>query len=224
IYTLGSSGVRRLEGLQTPLEGVVRGSTLFYLSVAASGSGDIQSSLRRYDLTRHAPLTSSISLGAYGSCWECPITVSSPRWGRSRGGSHVVYQVTTPRVGGVFASSKILYAMADGSAARQIAQYLVTDSFVYLRLAPDGARVAITSAYPSPTVVTACVDSPGGKDDPCFVAYTPDAVSVAAWAPDGRSFVAATVDASYGRPSSPTGALMRYTLGASTGRLFVTAG
>lgn len=51
---------------------------------------------------------------------------------------------------------------------------------VHLRLSPDGKRVAITAAYPSPAVVTACVDSQGTKADPCFATYHPDAVSMAA--------------------------------------------
>jgi hypothetical protein len=220
LYTLGASAVTALDGLQTPLEGVVRGSTLFYLSVS-SGSGGIQSNLRRYDLARHAPLVGSISLGAYASCSECPDIVKSPGWDVSADGSHVVYQFTAPGGGGI-ASSQIFYAGADGSFTHQIAEYLATDSFIHLRLAPDGTRVAITAAFPSPTVVTACVGSPGTKGDPCFITYTPDAVSVAAWAPDGRSFVAATVDASYGPPSGQPGALIRYTLGTSAGQLFLT--
>lgn len=224
LYTLGAASAAALQGLQqTPLDGAVRGSTLFYLAVG-SGAGGIESSLRRYDLTRHAPLTGSISLGAYTACSECPDMVSSPGWDVTSNGSHVVYQFTTPKAGGGIASSQIFYASADGSSARQIAQYLATDSFVHLRLAPDGARVAITAAYPLPTVVTACVGSPGAKGDPCFVTYTPDAISVAAWTPDGKSFVAATVDASYGQPSGQTGALIRYILGESTGRLFITGG
>jgi hypothetical protein len=223
LYTLDAPSVTALEGLQTPLEGVVRGSTLFYLSVG-SGSGGIQSNLRRYDLTRHAPLPGSISLGAYASCSECPAMVSSPGWDVSADGSHVVYQFTIPNASGGITSSQIFYAGADGSAPRQIAQYLATDSFIHLRLAPDGLRVAITAAFPSPTVVTACVGSPGTKGDPCFVTYTPDAVSMAAWAPDGSSFVAATVDASYGQPTSQPGALIRYTPGTSTGRLFASGG
>lgn len=226
LYTLGGASATALEGLQTPLEGVVRGSTLFYLAVGSGSgaAGGIQSNLRRYDLARHAPLAGSISLGTYTACSECPAMVNSPGWDASPDGRHVVYQFTTSKAGGGFASSQIVYAGADGSAPRQIAQYLVTDWFVHLRLAPDGARVAITAAAPSPTVVTACVDSPGTKGDPCFVTYTPDAYSSAAWAPDGSSFVAATADASYGQPSDHSGALIRYTLGASTGRLFVSEG
>ena len=49
----------------------MRGSTLFYLQTT-SGEGGIQSILRRYDLTRRAPIGGSIDLGAYASCSECP--------------------------------------------------------------------------------------------------------------------------------------------------------
>lgn len=225
VYTLGAAGATRLDGLRTPLEGVVRGSTLFYLEVA-SGVGSVQSILHRYDLTTHRVLFGGIDLGTYATCSECPDMVISPGWDVASDGSHIVYQFTTSRVGGgTITSSSIVYAKADGSGGARIAHYLATNAMVHLRLAPDGARVAITAAYPTPAVVTACVGSPGTQDDPCFRTYAPDAISIAAWAPDGRSFVAATVDASDGQPlSTEAGALTRYTLGTSAGQALVAGG
>lgn len=148
--------------------------------------------------------------------------IIGPGWDVSSDGSHVVYQLTTSQAsGGLISSSRIYYAGADGSGATQIAQYLATNAMVHLRLAPDGTHVAITAATPSPTVITACVGSPGTKDDPCFRTYTPDAMSFAAWAPDGRSFVAATLDASYGQPPPSKGTLIRYTVDSTAGKVLV---
>ena len=142
-----------------------------------------------------------------------PGLITSPGWDVSADGGHVVFQRTTPRLSGGIATSQIVYAAADGGDQVHIAQYLATSSMAHLRLSPDGTRVAITAAYPSPAVVTACVDSPGTRADPCFATYSPDAASYAAWSADGRSFLAATVDASYGQPTSQVGSLVRYTLG-----------
>jgi len=217
LYTLGAGQAETLAGLDAPLEGVVRGSTLYYLGTA-SGDGGIQSILRRYDLAHRAAIAGAIDLGAYASCSECPDQVTSPGWDVAADGDHVVFQRTTPHPGGGIATSQILYATADGSHAVPIAQYLATYAMAHLRLSPDGRRVAITGAYPTPAVLTACVDSPGRKGDPCLSTYRPDAPGFAAWFSDGRSFLAATVDASYGRPTTQPGSLIRYTLGSTVGQ------
>src|SRR5271166_3069724 len=70
-YTLGAGQPTALAGLGTPLEGVVRGSTLYYLDVV-SGEGGIQSIVRRYDLSHRELLPGGIDLGAYAACSECP--------------------------------------------------------------------------------------------------------------------------------------------------------
>jgi hypothetical protein len=222
LYTLGAGQAEMLTGLQSPLEGVVRGSTLFYLQTT-SGEGGIQSILRRYDLARRAPIGGGIDLGAYASCSECPGLITSPGWDVSADGGHVVFQRTTPRATGGIATSQVIYEAADGGDEVHIAQYLATSSMAHLRLSPDGTRVAITAAYPSPAVITACVDSPGTRADPCFATYSPDAASYAAWSADGRSFLAATVDASYGQPTSQAGGLVRYTLGTAAGQSVAVA-
>jgi hypothetical protein len=218
LYTLGAGQAETLTGLTAPLEGVVRGSTLFYLETT-SGAGGIQSILRRYDLAQRAAIAGGIDLGAYASCSECPDMVISPGWDVAADGGHVVFQRTTPSASGGIASSQILSATAEGGHVLHIAQSLATDGMAHLRLSPDGKRVAITGAYPTPAVLTACVDTPGTRGDPCFATYRPDALSLAAWFPDGRSFLAATVDGSYGRPPvTQAGSLVRYTLGSAAGQ------
>jgi hypothetical protein len=224
LYTLGTGQATTLAGVDQALEGVVRGTTLFYLEVT-SGHGGTLSILRRYDLARNMAIAGGIDMGAYnGACSECPDQVISPGWDVAADGAHVVFQRTTPRSTGGIASSKILYARADGSDAASIAQALATDTMIHLRLSPDGKRVAITGAYPFPSsVVTACVDTPGTRGDPCLATYSPNAVSLAAWSPDGQSFLAATQDASYGRPLNETKSLVRYTLGSATGQPIAVA-
>jgi len=223
LFTLGAGQPAVLAGLDTPLEGMLRGSTLFYLQVT-SGEGGIQSIVRRYDLAHHAALAGGIDLGAYASCSECPDMVISPGWDVAADGGHVVFQRTTPRLSGGIATSEILYATADGGNAVPIAQNLATVEMAHLRLSPDGKRVVITVPYSSTSaVITACVDSPGTRGDPCFATYSPGAASLAAWSSDGQSFLAATVDASYGLPTTQAGSLVRYTLGSTAGQPIAVA-
>jgi hypothetical protein len=203
------------------MEGAVRRTTLFYLtadSQVTPSTNGIQSILRRYDLARRAPIAGGIDLGAYTACGECGDSVTTPGWDVAADGSNVVFQRTTPGATGGIATSQIFYATADGGGAAPIAQHLATNGMVHLRLSPDGKRIAITAAYPSPGVITACVDSPGAKGDPCFATYRPDAASMAAWSADGQSFLAATIDASYERPTTQSGSLVRYTLGSAAGQ------
>jgi hypothetical protein len=135
----------------------------------------------------------------------------------------VACHAATPRSTGGIASSLILYARADGTDAAPIAQALTASDMIHLRLSPDGKRVAITGTYPFPSVMTACVDTPGRSGAPCLATYSPNAVSLAAWSPDGQSFLAATQDASYERPQTETRSLVRYTLGSAMGQPIAVA-
>jgi hypothetical protein len=225
VYPLGGSA-SKLPGISSAVEGIARGTTLFYLTNSGFGAG-LHSQLHRYDLNAKQTLPGAIDLGSFGSCQCSPGNFFFQGWDVSPDGAHVVYQVTTPKNGdnmGAIASSHIYYANADGSGATQIARYMATTSLVRMRLSPDGSQVAITNALPTPSVISACVNSPGDKADPCFHAYTPDAVDLPAWSADGRSFVAATlaIPDSGGTGSHP--ALYRYTVGSSAGAQIVTGG
>src|SRR5262249_3571793 len=152
-----------------------------------------QATLHRYDLAAHHVLSGSISLGGVSGCQCSPGNFHFEGWDVSADGQHVVFQRTTPKPSGSFGgigSSTIYYANADGSGATPIAQSMATSSLVRLRIAPDGRHVAFTTALPSPSVISACVDSPGTKGDPCFHSYTPDAVAYPAWSADSSSFYA----------------------------------
>lgn len=226
VYQLGGSGVSQLPGITNAVEGVVRGSTLFYLTNSGFTNG-LDSKLHRYDLNAKQPLPGAIDLGAFGSCQCSPGNFFFQGWDASPDGAHVVYQVTTAKNGqgvGSIASSRVMYANADGSGATPIAQYMTTTTLVRMRLSPDGSQVAITNALPSPSVISACVNSPGGKSDPCFHAYTPDAVDLPAWSADGRSFVAASNVIIDNGTAGVHPTLYRFTVGAPAASIFVSGG
>ena len=226
VYQLGGGSASQLPGIVNAVEGVVRGSTLFYLTNTGFGNG-LDSRLHRYDLNAKQPLSGTIDLGAFGSCQCSPGNFFFQGWDASPDGAHVVYQVTTPKSGqgvGTIASSRIMYANADGSGATQIAQYMTTTSLVRMRLSPDGSQVAITNALPSPSVISACVNSPGGRTDPCFHSYTPDAVDLPAWSADGTAFFAASNVLLDNGGANVHPVLYRFKVGAAAGSSYAPGG
>ena len=226
VYQLGGSSVTQLPGITNTVEGVVRGSTLFYLTNTGFTNG-LDSKLHRYDLSAKQPLPGTIDLGAFGMCQCSPGNFFFQGWDASPDGAHVVYQVTTPKNGqgvGAIASSRIMYASDDGSGATQIAQYMTTTSLVRMRLSPDGSQVAITNALPSPSVISACVNSPGGRTDPCFHSYTPDAVDLPAWSADGTAFFAASNVLIDNGGMNVHPALYRFTVGTQAGSIYAAGG
>src|SRR5258707_843988 len=139
LYTLGAAQATALAGGDAPLEGVARGSTLFYLQVT-SGEGGIQSILRRFDLAQRTAIAGGIDLGAYAACSECPGIVISPGWDVTADGGHVVFQRTTPGPISGIATSQIVFATAADRHEVHIAHYLATCDQDDLRLAPHGQR------------------------------------------------------------------------------------
>jgi hypothetical protein len=214
--TLGVAGVHAMP--VGGVEAVVRGDSLFYLSMGGDfTSGLISATLHRYSLSAHHDLN-SINLGTFELAkGRSPGDFHFQGWDASLDGSHVVYQVTTPAPAGDsqlegIASSRIFYANADGSGARPILQYMTTNNAVRIRISPDGTQVAVTEAEPSPDIITGCVTSSGTSGDSCFHAYTlPTGQSSSdypAWAADGHAFLVES-----------NGNLYRFTVGIPTGVL-----
>lgn len=225
VYQLGG-GVAPLPGIASAVEGVVRGKTLFYLANTGFENG-LDSKLHRYDLNAKQVLPGAIDLGSFGMCQCSAGNFFFQGWDASPDGAHVVYQATTAKNGqgvGTIASSRIMYANADGTGASQIAQYMTTNSLVRMRLSPDGSQVAITNALPSPSVISACVNSPGGRTDPCFHAYTPDAVDLPAWSADGSAFYAASDVLPDNGTAGTHPTLYRFTVGGTSGSPFANGG
>lgn len=216
-YTLGAASASPLPGISHPVEAAVRGSTLFWESVANSTS-TWSYTLHRYDLGTHSALAGTISLGAWGACQCSPGDFHTPGWDASPNGSHIVYQVVTPSgsSSGGITSSKIYYASADGSGATQIAHYMVTTQMAKLQISPNGQWVAFTNALPSPATLTASVSTPGGAGDSTFHGYSPDTYNYPVWKWDSTQFWAGKVDAADGDPGASTGALYRFNLGGSS--------
>lgn len=215
VYTLGASSLQTLPGAGG-IEAVVRGDTLFYLSMGGSYP-TITATLSRYSLSgRH--VLNSISLGSFQlPQGRSPGDFHFQGWDASPDGSHVVYQVTAAGPAGDsqlegIASSHIFYANADGSGQRAILQYMTTTNAVRIRFSPNGTQVAVTEAEPLPDIITGCVNSSGASGDPCFHSYALPSgqysANYPAWAADGHTFLVES-----------NGNLYRFTMGASSGAL-----
>jgi hypothetical protein len=190
-YTLGAGSPVLVTALANAWEAVLRGSVLFWQQQSFSSAGNNwTTTLHRFDMNTHTALPGSISLGQVHECQCSPGDFHLQGWDVSADGSHIVYQVTTPLSGANFgvASSHLYYANADGSGASQIASYMTTNQPVQLQISPNGQRVAIAGALPSPSVISASVSSPGGSSDPNFHSYTPDATGFPVWKWDSSSF------------------------------------
>jgi hypothetical protein len=211
-YTLGAGSPVLVTALADPWEAVLRGSILFWQQMSFNNTThDWITSLHRYDIATHTALSGSISLGQVHECECSPGDFNLQGWDVSANGSHVVYQKTTPLTGSNFgvASSRIYYANADGSGATQIAQYMSTNWTARLLISPNGQMVAFSNALPSPSVISASVNSPGNAGDPNFHAYTPDASSFPVWKWDNSSFWASSGDI------GPDTAIHYFTVGVS---------
>ena len=222
-YSLGAAAPSQLPGVASAEEAELRGTTLFYATVSY-GSTVISETLHRYDLTSHTVLPGSISLGQYNSCQCSPGNYPTLGWDVSRDGSHVVYQVATSggsASGFSMGSSHVWYANADGSGATPIAQALSSASFLQMQISPNGALVAMTSSTPPGAVVTASVTSAGLPGDPNYHSYSPDALQFPVWKWDSSQFWAAT---QFSAPSTPSGSIYNYPVGAASGVVGVAGG
>jgi hypothetical protein len=201
-YTLGSGVPTQLGSVSHINDAVLRGSTLFLQT--DSGTTPDNWSIGRFDVNSHTLLSGVINQGQTGMCQCSPGDAHGPGWDASPDGSHAVYQKTTPSNGipdGI-SSSKIYVSNADGSGAVHIAQAMTSTSTSLIQYSWDGQWIAITEAPPSPSTLTASVNTSGGSGDPNFHGYHPDSFDYPVWKWDNSQFWAATVSGDSGGPSN----------------------
>jgi hypothetical protein len=194
-WQLGTQGVpHQVASVSGANDAVLRGSTLFIQ--VNTGNPALNWSIITVDISSGAQFGGSISQGQTGQCACSPGDMHGPGWDVSRDGSHIVYSKVTPGSGSGgnnVGSTKIYYANADGSSATQIAHALTANQTILLQISPDGQWVAFTEATPSPTTLTANVNSGGGSGDPTFHAYHPDTYDYPVWKWDDSEFWAGIV-------------------------------
>ncbi len=211
-------------------DAVLRGHTLFYLTVTETSPAPISSTiayaLHRFDMTAHTVLAGSADLGSSRQCQCSPGDRSEPSFDASADGAHIVYQRVTPNsnadIDGV-ASSQFFYANADGSGASRIASYVTSTTFTRIQIAPSGHLVAIARALPSPSIVTASVSSAGNSGDPNLYFYTPDGFSYPVWTWDSSAFWVGNMEVS-GAYSPGAGAIDHCGVGTTACGVAVTGG
>jgi hypothetical protein len=204
-YNTNTSILTPLPGVTGAIEGVVRCSTLFYLTlgpfavVSASDPNHTMAAptyLNRYDLSSHTAIGAAVNIGQASTFPGAEGEVDYAGWDASPDGSRIAYQHETVAAGPTI-SSTWFAANADGSGAAAILPAVTSNSGARMAISPDGKQVAVTNANPSPNVAsgpmsggsTVFFDSPSGDGQP-------------AWLPNGRGFFARSVP-----PHSPQSVL-----------------
>lgn len=219
-FDINTSTLTTLPGITSPIEGVVRCSTLFWLSISKStmlnnGAEPPQYSgtvaLNRYNLSTHAAIGAPIPMGDYradAGC-ACGQVFNLPGWDVSLDGSHIAYQQIAVAVPSGNITSQFFAANADGSGAIQILHgatpgaVATSNTGTNLSISPNGKQVAVTYAQPTPDIVSGSMS--GGDAKP----YTPDAIGIPAWLHDSSGFDVDTTTPTYAVNSFT---VMRYLL------------
>jgi hypothetical protein len=226
-YDISTHVLTPLPGVMGAIEGVVRCSTLFYLTIgpftALTPPGDFPefaapTVLNRYSLTRHAIIGRPLPIGQasiVGTTLEQLIgmPVDHGGWDVSPDGTRIVFQREAVSVGPYITSSWFA-VNADGTGAVAILPGAKAENGVRLAISPDGQQVAVTSAVPTPGVFSGSLA--GGATR---VYDVPDAYGQPAWLANSTGFFATT--------SATAGltAVARYILGPTsyaTGAVVIT--
>ncbi|MGZ6308630.1 MAG: hypothetical protein ACXWP6_19435 [Ktedonobacterales bacterium] len=206
-------------------DAVLRGNTLFFATVSGtSGVYTRTFALKRFDMTSHAVLPGSISLGSDHICVCSPGDRTEPGFDVSADGTHIVFQRVTASAGDTgegIASSQFFYANADGGSASRIASYATSSTFTRMQFSPNGQFVSIARAFPSPSVLTASVTSAGASGDPNLHVYHPDGSTYAVWDWRGATLWTGTTDVA-GDSTAPN--VERFTLGTAAGSVGAAGG
>jgi hypothetical protein len=191
-YDLTTNSLTTLAGTEGAIEGVVRCSTLFYMTytgINVSSSPVVPELIHRYDLASHTAIGAPITIGTAGTWGGAEGEIFYGGWDVSADGAHIAYQSLASTVtgsgSGMTQSSHWYAANADGSSAVSILPSLTSNDPAYLAVSPDGSQVAVTSADPAPNVAsgpmsggaTRFYDSPNGFSHP-------------AWRADSQAFYA----------------------------------
>lgn len=206
-------------------DAVLRGNTLFIEIVSGRSSETTRTfALKRFDMTSHSMLLSSVNLGSDHTCVCSPGDRTEPGFDVSADGAHITFQRVTPSAadtGEGIASSQFFYANADGSSASQIASYARSATFTRMQFSPNGQFVSIARAFPSPSVLTASVTSAGASGDPNLHVYHPDGSTYAVW--DWRGTTLWTGTGDIGGDTTATN-VERFTLGTAAGSVSAAGG
>jgi hypothetical protein len=213
-YDLTTGTLTTLPGTAGAAEGVVRCSTLFFMTytgITPLGSPVVPEQIHRYNLTTHAATGAPITIGTAGTWGGAEGQVYYGGWDVSPDGAHLVYQklATTVTGGGtgsdIRQSSTWFAAHADGSGAVSILPSLTANGPSYLKISPDGTQVAVTAANPAPNVASGPMS--GG---PTRFYDSPSGYTYPAWRADSQAFYASTL-----QYLSATDTIALYPLGTS---------
>jgi hypothetical protein len=187
-YDVPSNTLSTLPGISGAVEGVVRCSTLYYLTFGTfapltAGSDPNHNTvaptlIHRYDLSSHTAIGAPITIGQASTYGGAEGQIDYGGWDASPDNSHLAYQAETVTFSGGQAhiASHWFAANADGSSAVAILPVATANTGARMSISPHGDWVAVTSANPAPNVLAAPMsggathffDSPTGATQPAW--------------------------------------------------------
>lgn len=190
-YDLNTNALTPLSGTTGAVEGVVRCSTVFYLTypgLNAQTHPIVSEYVNQYSLTSHAAVNAPLNIGSAGTWGGAEGEVLYGGWDASPDGTKVAYQglgLTGGSGGVTVTGSHWAVVNATGGPASAILPVATSNSPAFMSISPDGTQVAVTNANPSPNVVSGPLS--GG---PTRFYDSPAAYTYPAWRADSRAFYA----------------------------------
>jgi hypothetical protein len=210
-YDLDTNSLTTLADTTDAIEGVVRCSTLFYMTysgISAPSNTTVPELIHRYSLASHTAIGAPITIGTAGTWSGAEGQIFFGGWDVSADGAHLAYQrLSTTVIDGGRAMTQTSHwfaANADGSSPVSILPSLTSDGPSYLAISPDGAQVAVTAANPAPNVASGPIS--GGATR---FYDMPSGFSHPAWRADSQAFYAGTP-----ANNDPSGDIALFPLGA----------
>ncbi|HEX6123622.1 MAG TPA: hypothetical protein VFY89_10700 [Ktedonobacterales bacterium] len=187
-YDVPSNTLSTLPGISGAVEGVVRCSTLYYLTFGTftplTTASDPNHNtvaptlIHRYNLSSHTAIGAPINIGQASTYGGAEGQIDYGGWDVSPDGSHLAYQHETVTFSGGDAhrSSHWFAAHADGTSPAAILPVATANTGARMSISPHGDWVAVTSANPAPNVLAAPMsggathffDAPPGDTQPAW--------------------------------------------------------
>lgn len=210
-YDISTKALTPLPGTAGAFEGVVRCSTLFYLTfpnLNAQTHPIVPEYVNQYSLTTHAAVNAPLDIGSAGTWGGAEGEILYGGWDASPDGSKVVFQglgLTGNAQGVNVTGSHWSVVASTGGPASGILPGATANTSAEMTISPDGTQVAVANANPSPNVVSGPLS--GG---PARFYDSPAAYTYPAWRADSQAFFSG-IGNDYTGPSF----VGRYTLGAA---------
>ena len=181
-YDLNTHAVSTLNGIAGQQEGLVRGTTLFTLSISpltTIGDSNVppiykgSAYLHRFNLETQHEIGTPLAIGDYGGfeTTDGGASLTLPGWDVSSDGQRIGWEQMTVSAPTGLAQSKFIAAQADGSGRVAILTNAIAAGNSVISIAPNHQSVAVVNAGSTPNTLV------GNMQGGVAKAFTPDLVA-----------------------------------------------